>query len=403
MYALIAMAIVAGAIAAGTVLVTALVIIPAVTARLVTRTVRQQMLVAGALGCVAGWSGLYASYYWRLASVGAVVMAATALFLPGLLVSSLGRSVTRSRQARRIAARLPLAAVLDPPRYAFMRNGLLEVLLLGTVCGLVGPFVVQRKLTFFGHALSRTIFLALVLAAVLRISALLAAALGVAPTVGLVFHWQRRRDVGQDSAVGTILVGLFALGVVLVGWFRVRSADVGAAVIGNLLGIGTDDPLVSAALVAVLGVTLGTLYRPLVLVAFDRLGAQALALPVALVDLTLLATIAATAVLSVKAVGVILTVAMLVTPAAAARLWSAHLPRIMVLTGFFGALAGTLGLYAAYYVPIAPAAVVVVTLGALFLVSVLIAPRGPVWPSLQVARRTQAAYPRRAWRRLDWT
>jgi ABC-type Mn2+/Zn2+ transport system permease subunit len=268
--------------------------------------------------------------------------------------------------------------LLDPLRYPFMRNGLLEVLLLGGACGLVGPFVVQRKLTFFGHALSHTIFPALVLAAVVRVSSLLAAALGAALTVGLVFRLQRRRDVGLDSAVGTIMVGLFALGVVLVGWFHVRSPDVGAAVVGNLLGVGTGDLVVSGALVALVAVGIRLVYRPLVLVSFDRLGARALALPVPPLDLLLLAAIAASAVVSVKVVGAILTVAMLVSPAAAARLWSARLPRIMLLTGVFGTSAGMLGLYAAYYVPIAPAAVVVVVLGALFLVSVLVAPRGPV-------------------------
>src|SRR3984893_8616325 len=206
--------------------------------------------------------------------------------------------------------------VLDPLRYPFMRSGLLEVLLLGAACALVGPFVVQRKLTFFGHALSHTIFPALVLAAVLGVNPLLAAALGAALTVGLVFRLERRRNVGQDSAVGTIMVGLFALGVVLVGWFRVRSPDVGAAVVGNLLGIGTTDLAVSTALVLVLAVSTRLLYRPLVLVSFDRLGARALGLPVPPLDLLLLAAIAATAVVSVKVVGVILTVAMLVTPAA---------------------------------------------------------------------------------------
>src|SRR4030081_1125694 len=106
---------------------------------------------------------------------------------------------------------MPLDLVLGPLRYPFMRKGLLEVLLLAAACGVLGPFVVQRKLTFFGHALSHTIFPALVLAAVLHMSPLLAASVGATLTVGLVFRLQRRRDVGQDSAVGTIMVGLFAL------------------------------------------------------------------------------------------------------------------------------------------------------------------------------------------------
>jgi manganese/iron transport system permease protein len=273
---------------------------------------------------------------------------------------------------------VPLDLLVDAVRYPFMRSGLLEVVLLGVACGLIGPFVVERKLTFFAHALSHTIFPALVLGAVLRLSPLLAAAVGSTLSVGLVFQLQRRRNVGEDSAVGTIFVGLFALGVVLVGWFGLRTADVGAAVVGNLLGIGPSDLIVSGALCGVLTATIGMLYRPLVLVSFDRLAAHALALPVALLDLILLCAVAATAVVSVKVVGVILTVALLVTPAAAARMWSARLPRIMALAGCFGVLAGTTGLYTAYFAPIAPAAVVVLVLGGLFGMSVLIAPRGPL-------------------------
>ena len=86
--------------AAGSVLVTALVVVPAATARLVAGGVRSQMLIAAMLGCLAGWIGLYASYYWRLASGGTVVLATVMLFLLGLVVSSIGRFVARQRVPR---------------------------------------------------------------------------------------------------------------------------------------------------------------------------------------------------------------------------------------------------------------------------------------------------------------
>jgi manganese/iron transport system permease protein len=270
---------------------------------------------------------------------------------------------------------VPFDLLLDPLRFPFMRFGLLEVVLFGVACGLIGPFVVQRKLTFFGHALSHTIFPALVVAAALHVHLLWAASLGAALTVLLVFSLRRQHSIGEDSAVGTVFVGLFALGVVLVGWLRVRAPDLGAAMVGNLLGIGLPELVASSVLCLMLAGTIGVLYRPLVLVSFDRLAAQALALPVALLDLLLLTAVAATAVVSVKVVGVILTVALLVVPAAAARLWSAHLPRVMLLAACFCIVAGASGLYAAYFASIAPAAVVVLMLGALFGLSVILAPR----------------------------
>jgi manganese/iron transport system permease protein len=104
LYALIALAIVSGAMAAGSLLVTALVVVPAATARLVTHSVRSQMLVAAILGCLAGWSGLYASYYWRLASGGAVVLATVILFVVGLCVSWIVGLLARRPLATRYAA-----------------------------------------------------------------------------------------------------------------------------------------------------------------------------------------------------------------------------------------------------------------------------------------------------------
>jgi manganese/iron transport system permease protein len=265
-----------------------------------------------------------------------------------------------------------VALLIDPLQYAFMRTGLIEVLMLGAACGLVGPFVVHRNLTFFGHALSHTILPALVVATVVGVNAPAAALIGALLTVALVYQLQRVRDVGDDSAVGVIFVGLFALGVVLVSWFRVKSPDVAAAVVGNVLGIGTLDLQVTGVLVCALGLAVALVYRPLVLVSFDRLAAEALALPIALLDLVLLTGIAATAVVGVKVVGVILTVALLVTPAAAARQWSAHLPRNLVLSATFIWLAGAIGLYGAYYLPIAPAALIVLVLAVFFCSSVAV-------------------------------
>jgi manganese/iron transport system permease protein len=270
------------------------------------------------------------------------------------------------------------AALLDPLQYPFMGSGLLDVLLLGVACGLIGPFVVQRNLTFFGHALSHTIFPSLVVANVLGVAPLTAAVLGALLTVGLVFQLQHQRHIGDDCAVGIVFVGLFALGVVLVGWLRPKAPDVSAAVVGNLLGVSGVDLVVSAALVLVLLISMALLYRPLVLASFDRLAAQALGLPIVLIDLVVLGAVAATAVVGVKVVGVILTVTLLVTPAAAARQWSNSLPHMMTLSVGFVWLAGTISLYTAYYVRIAPAAIVVLVLAGAFVASLVLGAHSPL-------------------------
>jgi manganese/iron transport system permease protein len=279
--------------------------------------------------------------------------------------------------------------LLDPLAYPFMRSGLLEVALLAVMAGVVGPFVVHRNLTFFAHALAHTIFPALVLAAALRLNPALGAALGAAVTVALVFGLRRASAaVHDDSAVGITFIGLFALGVVLVGLLRVRTPDVAAAVTGNLLGIGPTELLASGALLLALLATVAVLFRPLVLGTFDPTAARALGLPVAARELVVRAMVAGTKIVGGGLVGVVLTGGGRVPPAAPARLWGGPLRRTMLVGAGVALLAGVIGLYVAYYVPIAPAAVLVLALGGCFGVSLL---------ATRVLRPLLMAAPATAW------
>jgi len=272
----------------------------------------------------------------------------------------------------------PLSGLLDPLQYAFMRNGLLEMLLLSIASGLVGVFVVQRQLTFYSHALSHTIFPALVLAAAMGADLAIGALVGAALTAVLVFRLERYRDVGHAGAVGVVFIELFAAGVVLVGLFRVKSPDIGASLVGNMLGVSSTELLLSAALVLGLAVVLGLLFWPLVLSSFDPGAARALGIRVSVLYLVLLALVAATAIVGVRVVGVILTVAVLVVPAATALRWTKRIRPAMALSGAVATVSGVLGLYVTYYTEIAPSSMMVLLLTACFCLSAICAPGGLV-------------------------
>lgn len=272
----------------------------------------------------------------------------------------------------------PLAILTEPLQYPFVRYGLIEVSLLGIASGLVGVFVVQRQLTFFSHAISHTIFPTVVLAAALEVDLTLGAAVGAALTVALIFGLQRRTDVGHSGAVGVVLIGLFALGVVLVGVYRVRSPDVGASLVGNVLGASPGDVLLSLGLVVTLAVLLRLLFWPLMFGSFDPGAAKALGLPIALIDLVLLIMVAGTATVGVRVAGVILTTALIVVPAASALRWSRRIRPAMLLAGAIGAGAGIVGLMIASYLPVAPAAVMVLVLVACFVLSLALGYDGPL-------------------------
>jgi ABC-type Mn2+/Zn2+ transport system permease subunit len=263
----------------------------------------------------------------------------------------------------------PLDLILEPLTYPFMRNGLLELVLLAAAAGAVGSLVVLRGLTFFGHALSHTVFPGIVLAYLLGLAPVVGALAAAAATVGLIAALLGRPRLGSDSAIGIVFLGFFALGITLVGLFRVRAAAIGDALVGNILGVGGAELLQGAVLALLVIAGLWLTYPGQVLAAFDRATAAARGLPVALLDALLLALVALTAVVAVQVVGAILTVAVLVTPAAAARPWARRLPRMMALAAAIAALAGAAGLYAAYYVPVAASAVIVLALTAAFAMS----------------------------------
>ena len=279
-----------------------------------------------------------------------------------------------------------LALLTEPLQYPFVRYGLIQVLLLGLASGLVGVFMVHRQLTFFSHALGHTIFPAVVIAAALKLDLTLGAAIGAALTLALIAGLQRRVDVGHSGAVGVVLIGLFALGVVLVGVFRVRSPDVGASLVGNVLGASVGDLLLSLGLLVALAILVRLLFWPLIFSSFDPGAARGLGLPVALLDLVLLLMVASTATVSVRVAGVILTTALIVVPAAAALRWTRRVRPAMVLAGAIGAGAGALGVLIAYYAPIAPAAVMVLALVGTFAFSVAVTSLGWVRGGYQPVR-----------------
>ena len=175
-----------------------------------------------------------------------------------------------------------------------------------------------------------------------------------------------------------MLIALFALGVVLVGVFRIRSPDVGASLVGNVLGASQGDVIVSAGLVACLAIVLRLLFWPLVFSSFDPSSAHGRGLPVQLLDIALLVMVAGTATVGVRVAGVILTTALVVVPAATALRWTRRVRVAMLLAGGIGAGGGVVGLVIAYYAPVAPAAVMVLALATAFAISMLVGPGGLV-------------------------
>jgi manganese/iron transport system permease protein len=270
--------------------------------------------------------------------------------------------------------------LVEPFRLPYMQRALLEVLLLGALAGVVGVFVVLRRLAFVSDALTHTIFPGVVIAHLLDRSLLLGAlAFGVLTAVLLTGITTSRR-VGADAALAILLTSFFSLGVVLVSRTRTYTADLTVFLFGRVLAVDRADLLQTLALAAVVGVTLWALRKELVLRAFDPDGAAAMGYRTAALDLVLNLLIALVVVAAVKAVGTVLVVALIVVPAAAARLLADRVATTAALAAALGAVGGWLGLAASYEVSVdhgvrlASGATIVVVLVALFALAAAAAP-----------------------------
>jgi manganese/iron transport system permease protein len=264
---------------------------------------------------------------------------------------------------------------VEPWTFEFMQRALIEVAIVGAVCGVVGCFVVLRGLSFIGDALSHAVFPGVVLSYMASRTILAGAfVFGVVTAVGIALL-SRSRRVSEDSAIGVLFVASFALGVVLISRETGFRRDLTSLLFGNVLGISTTDIWVTLAIAtAVLAVVLALL-KELTLVAFDQTMARAAGYPVFRLDLVLLLLVTTTIVVSLQAVGNILVLALVVTPPAAARLLTDRLGRMMAWSALIGVSSGALGLFASYHADTASGATIVLTSTAFFLLALVGAPK----------------------------
>ena len=262
----------------------------------------------------------------------------------------------------------------EPLQYPFMQRAMLEVAIIGVLCGLVGCFVVLRGLAFIGDALAHAVFPGVVLSYVAGRSILIGAFIfGTLTAIGIGVL-SRSRRVSEDSAIGVIFAAFFALGVVILsreGGFR---QDLGSLLFGNILGVSSQDVWITLAVAIVVAGVLLALLKELTLVAFDSTMARAAGYPVFALDILLLLLVSATIVVSLQTVGNILILALVVTPPAAARLLTDRLSLMMLSSVLIAVGSGILGLYISYHAATAAGATIVLTATAAFLVCLVAAP-----------------------------
>jgi len=272
----------------------------------------------------------------------------------------------------------------EPLAFGFMQRGMLAVVMVGTLCAIIGCYVVLRSMAFLGDALAHAILPGVAVAYLLKgdlIVGALVAAVVVALGIGL---FSRQGAIKEDTAIGIMFAAALSLGIALISTIKTYAVDLTHILFGNVLGVGVNDLWLTGALGLIVLATIVLLYKEFLVISFDPVLAATLRLPAELLRNVMLILIALTIVVSLQTVGVGLVSAMLVTPAATAYLLTKRLPTMMALSALIGAFSGVAGLYLSFYINVASGAAVVLMATGLFMLVFLFSPRqGIVWRSLR--------------------
>ncbi|MEB3355667.1 MAG: metal ABC transporter permease [Synechococcales bacterium] len=269
-----------------------------------------------------------------------------------------------------------LDLLLDPLQYSFMQRSLLVAVTVGIICSVVGSYLMVQRLALLGDAISHSLLPGLAIAFLLGINIYVGAFIaGVISTV-LISWIHRRSPIKEDAAMGIVFSAFFALGITLITVVQKdNKIDLNHFLFGNILGV-TAGEVRDTAIIAVL-VLLGVVlfYKELLFYSFDPLGAQAAGLPINFLSSGLMVLIALTVVASLKAVGVILVLALLITPSATAYLLVSRLHQVMLLGAGIGVFASVSGMYLSYFINLPSGPAIVLVAFALFFLAFLFSPR----------------------------
>jgi manganese/iron transport system permease protein len=256
----------------------------------------------------------------------------------------------------------------DPWHLGFSRHALIAGILAGGLCGLVGVYVVLRRMSYIGHGLSHAIFGGAVVSYVLQVNFYAGAGLWGLLSAMLINSVARRRKIGADAAIGVVTTASFAIGVALVSHVHKFTINFDAALFGNILGVRSQDLIVLACATAFVVAIVFLRYRQLLFLTFDPDVADAYGVNTKRYDTLFALILAVTVVATMQLLGVTLIAAIIVVPAIVGRLVTDSFGKMLIVSTIVGALCSVVGVYISYYNDVASGATIVLVAAALFIV-----------------------------------
>lgn len=269
-------------------------------------------------------------------------------------------------------------------RYQYLQNALIAAILVGIICGVIGCFIILRGMALMGDAISHAVLPGIVIAYMIGASFFIGAVItGVLTALGIGYISQNSR-IKDDSAIGILFTAAFALGVVLNSTLKGTSVNLWNILFGNVLGVSRTDLWITFGMGIFVIVMIILFYRPLLLSTFDPTMAKATGLPVKFIHYMLMLLLSLVTVASLQTVGIILVVAMLITPGATAYLLTDRLSIMLVLAAIFGVISGVVGLYYSVLFDVSSGSTIVLVASILFGLAFFFSPKqGVIWKALR--------------------
>lgn len=273
--------------------------------------------------------------------------------------------------------------ISDVLNYGFLQKALFTSIMVGIICGVIGCFIILRGMALMGDAISHAILPGVAISYMLGINFFYGAVLtGILAAVGIGVVSQNSR-IKNDSSIGIVFSAFFALGIILIAKAQ-SAADLTQILFGNVLSVRSSDMWMTLIIGGIVLLAVILFYKELLISSFDPTMAAAYGLPTRLIHYGIMVLLTMVTVASLQTVGVVLVVAMLITPASTAYLLTNRLWVMIILASLFGAFSAVIGLYFSFVHNLSSGAVIVLTTTVLFIITFIFAPKqGILWRSIK--------------------
>jgi ABC-type Mn2+/Zn2+ transport system permease subunit len=247
----------------------------------------------------------------------------------------------------------------EPYGFEFFRNGVLVAVVAGALSGLLGVFVVLRGMSYIGHGLSHAVFGGAAASAVMGFNYFIGAGIWGIVSGVLIGRIARRRIIGADAAIGVVTTASFALGLALLNRYGQAQRSIEAVLFGSVLGVKTAD-IIAVAVVGILAtgvIVVG--YRRFLFSTFDPDVAQVTGVRVSVMEAALMVMLSLTILVTMRVIGTLLISALLVIPAATARMLTNRFARMLWMSPVIGASAAFVGMNLAYHTDTSASAMII--------------------------------------------